>query len=137
MTLLEQVQNLIADAAAVNVLELTEFDLPIFEGIIKDAPDGAIGNRQYGVINGDRFPFRLVNWVDVRADMVDYDAVMNASCDAIQGDESVYDGPQCEEFYEDRYEDDLSDAEADAMTFASCGWGTDEDYGYFGGDEFE
>lgn len=25
----------------------------------------------------------------------------------------------------------LSDAEADAMTLASAGWGTDEDYGYF------
>jgi len=26
-------------------------------------------------------------------------------------------------------EDGLSDVEADAMTFASCGWGMDEDYG--------
>ena len=26
----------------------------------------------------------------------------------------------------------MSDAEADADTLASAGWGTDEDYGYFG-----
>ena len=32
------------------------------------------------------------------------------------------------------YEDNLSDVEADAMTLESCGWGTDEDYGYFGDD---
>ena len=31
--------------------------------------------------------------------------------------------------------DGMTDAEADADTFRSCGWGTDEDYGYFGGDE--
>jgi hypothetical protein len=29
----------------------------------------------------------------------------------------------------------MSDVEADADTLASAGWGTDEDYGYFGGDE--
>lgn len=34
--------------------------------------------------------------------------------------------------YDSDYDDDLSDAEADAMTFASAGWGTDEDYGYYG-----
>jgi hypothetical protein len=30
-------------------------------------------------------------------------------------------------------EDGLSDVEADAMTLVSAGWGTDEDYGYYGG----
>jgi len=30
---------------------------------------------------------------------------------------------------------DWSDVEADADTFESAGWGMDEDYGYFGGDE--
>ena len=30
--------------------------------------------------------------------------------------------------------DGLSDAEAVAMTLASAGWGTDEDYGFFGDD---
>lgn len=40
----------------------------------------------------------------------------------------------------DRFEDDEpwdgfnSDAEADADVLASCGWGTDEDYGYYGDD---
>ena len=28
-----------------------------------------------------------------------------------------------------------SDAEADGDALASCGWGTDEDYGYYGGDD--
>lgn len=43
---------------------------------------------------------------------------------------------QSDEFadeYDFAYEDNLSDAEADAETFASAGWGTDEDYGYYGG----
>ena len=31
-------------------------------------------------------------------------------------------------------EDNLSDVEADAMTLASAGWGTDEDYDYSGED---
>jgi hypothetical protein len=40
---------------------------------------------------------------------------------------------------EDEQDDDerdqfLSDAEADADALASCGWGTDEDYGYYGDD---
>ena len=33
------------------------------------------------------------------------------------------------------YEDNMTDAEADADALASAGWGTDEDYGYFGGDD--
>lgn len=32
------------------------------------------------------------------------------------------------------FEDNLTDVEADAMTLASAGWGTDEDYGYAGDD---
>ena len=32
-------------------------------------------------------------------------------------------------FVEPDYDDNLSDAEADAQTLASAGWGTDEDYG--------
>lgn len=35
---------------------------------------------------------------------------------------------------EEEPEDGLSDVEADAMTLASAGWGTDEDYGFFGED---
>lgn len=35
---------------------------------------------------------------------------------------------------DDEY-DSMTDAEADADVFRSIGWGTDEDYGYFGGDE--
>lgn len=31
-------------------------------------------------------------------------------------------------------DDGLSDVEADAMTLESAGWGTDEDYGYYGED---
>ena len=45
----------------------------------------------------------------------------------------------CEEFYdeseprEDHFRDDV---EADADALAGAGYGTDEDYGYYGGDEY-
>ena len=35
----------------------------------------------------------------------------------------------------DESEDNLSDVEADSMTLVSAGWGTDEDYGYYGGED--
>jgi hypothetical protein len=35
----------------------------------------------------------------------------------------------------DEPSDGMTDAEADADTLASAGMGTDEDYGYFGGDD--
>lgn len=35
----------------------------------------------------------------------------------------------------DDYDDYMDDVEADADALASAGWGTDEDYGYYGGDE--
>ena len=41
---------------------------------------------------------------------------------------------QCEEIEEDEHEDNMTDVEADADTLASAGWGTDEDYGYYGED---
>jgi len=44
-------------------------------------------------------------------------------------------GEDCCGSPDDSYEDNLTDAEADADTLASAGWGTDEDYGYYGGDE--
>lgn len=34
----------------------------------------------------------------------------------------------------DSTDDNMSDMEADADALASAGWGTDEDYGYFGDD---
>ena len=37
---------------------------------------------------------------------------------------------------EQEYEDNYSDVEADADTLASAGWGTDEDYGDFGGEDW-
>jgi hypothetical protein len=46
------------------------------------------------------------------------------------------DQPHPEDYqYDDEVGDGMTDAEADADTLASAGWGTDEDYGYFGGDE--
>jgi len=45
-----------------------------------------------------------------------------------------------EERYDERYDDDHdgfnSDAEADADALASAGWGTDEDYGDYGSDDY-
>lgn len=52
-------------------------------------------------------------------------------------------GPQSDEFVPDEFEDEdfiddeppgMTDVEADADTLASAGWGTDEDYGYYGDD---
>jgi len=43
--------------------------------------------------------------------------------------------PDEEDDEEPDEDDNLTDAEADAMTLASAGWGTDEDYGFFGGDD--
>jgi hypothetical protein len=40
-----------------------------------------------------------------------------------------------EEYFEDEDGDNLSDIEADADTLTSAGYGTDEDYGYFGDNE--
>ena len=39
--------------------------------------------------------------------------------------------------YEPDCEDNLSDVEADAMTLASAGWGTDEDYGDYDGGYYD
>jgi hypothetical protein len=50
-------------------------------------------------------------------------------------DEPHYADDHLESDYEDRSEDGLSDVEADAMTLASCGWGTDEDYGCYSCDD--
>jgi len=36
----------------------------------------------------------------------------------------------------DYWNDIADDAEADADALASAGWGTDEDYGYYGGNEY-
>lgn len=43
------------------------------------------------------------------------------------------DDPSMDASDEDNYEDDhMDDVDADADTFRSCGWGVDEDYGYYG-----
>jgi hypothetical protein len=57
----------------------------------------------------------------------EYDMICE-ELEARQSDREAYD-----------FEDDgMSDVEADADTLKSCGWGTDEDYGYFGdNDDYE
>jgi len=51
---------------------------------------------------------------------------------------------ECEDDYDYDYEDEddydepddnMTDVEADADTLRSAGWGTDEDYGYFGNND--
>ena len=37
---------------------------------------------------------------------------------------------------EDEQDDYMSDAEADSDALASAGWGTDEDYGYYGSEDY-
>jgi hypothetical protein len=48
-------------------------------------------------------------------------------------DEPELDSPA--EDYPENDGDSMTDAEADADTLASAGMGTDEDYGYFGGED--
>jgi hypothetical protein len=46
--------------------------------------------------------------------------------------------PACADrlYADDNEPDGMSDVEADADTLAGAGWGTDEDYGSYGGDDF-
>jgi hypothetical protein len=43
--------------------------------------------------------------------------------------------PEEWDYIEDEPGDGMTDAEADADTLKSAGYGTDEDYGYFGNDD--
>lgn len=52
--------------------------------------------------------------------------------DAMFSDEDHYEETDSEE----PWDGFNSDAEADADVLRNAGWGTDEDYGYFGNDEF-
>ena len=95
------------------------------------------------------------SWMDeLRAkDLADYDAQRDAQlsdqqeeliCDPHGDDMSEYDddkqGDDDDQYGTSRTSDEpedqfRSDAEADADVLAGAGYGTDEDYGYFGGDE--
>ncbi len=55
----------------------------------------------------------------------------DADCYCCDGDDAEIE-PLAEDYNDD---DGMTDAEADADALASAGWGTDEDYGYFGGDD--
>lgn len=68
----------------------------------------------------------------------DSDVILCPACGAV-----VDDGVRCDVCGEpvsyqewDDVDDGWSDVDADADTFASAGMGTDEDYGYFGGEEY-
>ena len=82
-------------------------------------------------------------WLDEQRakDLADYDAQR----------EPVEDGDDMSEFADDQQDDDddrhgfnrearednfRDDVDADANALAGAGYGTDEDYGYFGGDEW-
>lgn len=62
--------------------------------------------------------------------------------DMEDGDDEDYpigmdDEPEYDEDDDDDEPHDMTDVEADADTLRNCGWGTDEDYGYYGdGDEW-
>lgn len=55
--------------------------------------------------------------------------------DAMNGDPESLDDERDDFDDYDGYE--MSDVEADADTLASAGYGTDEDYGYYGYDDFD
>lgn len=72
----------------------------------------------YNVVNTDAKTLRTFGDRDEATDWaMDY-------CDAA--------GELDEEY--DEIGDGMTDVEADADTLRSCGWGTDEDYGFFGED---
>ena len=51
-------------------------------------------------------------------------------------EERLYDEAEIEPLHPDYDDDGMTDMEADADALASAGWGTDEDYGYFGGEDY-
>jgi hypothetical protein len=55
-------------------------------------------------------------------------------CDEIEAD-LLGDGDDCTQDLGEEDEGGMTDVEADADTLASAGWGTDEDYGDFGGED--
>lgn len=90
--------------------------------------------NQYGVD-----PFDLVNYDPDSLDVV-VDTFSRKNCDECEVGR-YGDLIRCDECYdrimeESEYEDNLSDAEADAMTLASAGYGTDEDYGFYGEEDY-
>ena len=57
---------------------------------------------------------------------------------AIWGDDSDFNDSDFDESFDNWFDEDddlMSDVEADADTLTSAGWGTDEDYGYYGGED--
>lgn len=70
----------------------------------------------------------------------------NQYCSTVEVSQLDQDGEWCttyvpgqeenEEEWDDDYDDGdhMTDVEADADTLRNCGWGTDEDYGYYGED---
>ena len=63
------------------------------------------------------------------------DAWINQGWTRVESCEEEEEGEE-EEWDERERDPYLSDGEADADALSSCGWGTDEDYGYFGGGEW-
>ncbi len=106
-------------------------------------------------VSCEEFDSSYESWMDeLRAkDLADYDAQRDAQlsdqqeeliCDPHGDDMSEYDddqqGDDDDQYGTSRASDEpedqfRSDAEADADVLAGAGYGTDEDYGYYGGDE--
>jgi len=106
-------------------------------------------------VSCEEFDSSYESWMDeLRAkDLADYDAQRDAQlsdqqeeliCDPHGDDMSEYDddqqGDDDDQYGTTRASDERedqfrSDAEADADVLAGAGYGTDEDYGYYGGDE--
>jgi hypothetical protein len=83
----------------------------------------------------------MCQWLkDVVEVIEQHTPVVNAAIEPpepVGGDED-YDDDLTEEDWEDDYdptEDALTDVEADSMALAGIGWGTDEDYGFYGAND--
>ena len=83
---------------------------------------------------GRLYESKKTDWTDTQTDRKNYFRIKKESLkqrEQREGYENDYhEGHEPQDgFVEPDYEDNLSDAEADAQTLASVGWGTDEDYG--------
>jgi len=61
---------------------------------------------------------------------------MNSDHEIQDDDDILEEDDVCYEYDDDDTEPWEDDVWADADALASAGWGTDEDYGYFGGDDY-
>lgn len=98
------------------------------------AEEGAEGSTHAEIIRDwtRNAEANLRDWPNVR------DAILTAAedCEAWHEVNGSLDDSEWSDGDDDSHEDKMTDVEADADTLRSAGYGTDEDYGYYGGDDW-